>query len=78
LRAGAAPLSPNPSSLDLKIGALESQMNSKFDTFGKDINHIVVELKAEMGKHEIRLVWRMFFAVSVLISLSYLLIVYRR
>jgi hypothetical protein len=53
-----------------KISALESKMDSKFEILEKDIKHIVVELKAELGKHEIRLVWRMFFAVSiVLISL---------
>jgi hypothetical protein len=55
---------------DSKIGALEFKIDSKLDALEKDVKHIVVEIKAELGKQENRLVWRMFFAVStILISL---------
>src|SRR5271170_1074226 len=60
-------LDSNISILDSKIGALEFKMDSKLDALEKDVKHIVVEIKAELGKHEDRLVWRMFFAVSIIL-----------
>jgi hypothetical protein len=68
------PPSSHDSKFASKISALESKMDSKFDNVDskfeileKDIKHIVVELKAEMGKQETRFAWGIFFSVSVVL-----------
>jgi hypothetical protein len=59
------------SALEFKIDSKFDKIDSKFEMLKKDIKHVVVELTAEIEKKETRLVWRIFFTVSVVLILLY-------
>ena len=81
------------SMVELKVDKVESKIDkveSKIDTLQTEMRHSLSELRAELDKkmlghsidfkkHEVRLIWRVFFAVSVVLIfiISYLLILYR-
>ena len=66
------------SKFDSKFNTFESNIDSKFNTFEEKFKRNLVELMEELKQHGNRLIWRVFFAVSVLIfTISYLLIIYR-
>ena len=81
------------SMVELKVDKVESKIDkveSKIDTFQTEMRHSLSELRVELDnkmlghsmdlkQHEVRLIWRVFFAVSVVLIfiISYLLILYR-
>jgi len=75
---------------DSKVESKIDKVESKIDTFQTEMRYSLSELRAELDKkmlghsmelkqHEVRLIWRVFFAVSVVLIfiISYLLILYR-
>jgi len=76
--------------VDSKVESKIDKLESKIDTFQNEMRHNLSELRSELEKkmlgysmeskrHEIRLIWRIVFTVSVVLIfiISYLLILYR-
>jgi chromosome segregation ATPase len=57
--------------INSKINALDAKIDSKFDAFQSEMRTSLSDLRAELKKHENLSVWRVFFAVSVVLILLY-------
>ena len=53
--------------INSKINALDAKIDSKFDAFRSEMRTSLSELTAELKQQENRLVWRVFFAASVVL-----------